>query len=131
MRQPRPVGCGSATTPKWFEDEETGSLELTAVAALRKAGVQLQEVTLPDWPWDALFMILMSEATAAFESLTRSDRDDELSWQEPEAWPNTFRQSWFIPAPELVQVDRFRRQCMQYFVNLFSAGRCPRRTVLR
>ncbi|MCH2132802.1 MAG: amidase [Phycisphaerales bacterium] len=106
--------------PKWFSDEETGELELTAVEALRKSGVRLQEVTLPDWPWDALFLVLLAEATAAFESITRNNRDDELEWQEPEAWPNTFRQSWFIPAPELVQVDRFRRQCMEYFANLFT-----------
>ncbi|MDG2422762.1 MAG: amidase [Phycisphaerales bacterium] len=107
--------------PAWFSDDETGRIEMKAVAALRAAGAELVEITLPDWPWDALFMILLSEASAAFESLTRSNRDDELAWQEPEAWPNTFRQSWFIPGPELVQVDRFRRQCMEHFASVFDS----------
>ncbi|MEE2907164.1 MAG: amidase [Planctomycetota bacterium] len=107
--------------PKWFTDDESGKIELKAVESLKQAGVQLQEITLPDWPWDALFMILLAEASAAFESLTRSNRDDELTWQEPEAWPNTFRQSWFIPGPELIQVDRFRRQCMEYFAGVFNS----------
>jgi len=106
--------------PGWFADDETGLMEKTATSTLRKAGVEFQEIQLPEWPWDSLFLVLQAEAAAAFESLTRSNRDDELAWQEPEAWPNTFRQSWFIPAPELVQVDRFRRQCMEYFAELFT-----------
>ncbi|MBG80837.1 MAG: amidase [Phycisphaerae bacterium] len=113
-------GLRVAYDPKWFSDDETGRIELQAVEALRKSGVRLQEIKLPAWPWDSLFLILLAEATAAFESLTRSNEDDKLAWQEPEAWPNTFRQSWFIPGPELVQADRFRRQCMEHFAEVFS-----------
>ena len=113
-------GLRVAYDPDWFGDDETGRIELQAVEALRKSGVRLQEMKLPKWPWDSLFLILLAEATAAFESLTRSDQDDKLAWQSPEAWPNTFRQSWFIPGPELVQADRFRRQCMEHFAGVFA-----------
>ena len=57
---------------------------------------------------------------AAFESLTRSDRDDELVWQAPQAWPNTFRRSWFIPAVEAVQSDRVRRQAMDAMAGIME-----------
>ena len=106
--------------PKWFADDETGPLEQSAIDALRDAGCDVKPIQMPDWPWDSLLTILLAEATAAFESLTRSNRDDELTWQAPEAWPNTFRQSWFIPAPELVQADRFRRRCMELYSEQFD-----------
>jgi Asp-tRNA(Asn)/Glu-tRNA(Gln) amidotransferase A subunit family amidase len=106
--------------PTWFSDDDTGKMEQHALEELQAAGCILKKITLPDWPWSTLFTILFAEAAAAFESLTRSDFDDLLTWQAPEAWPNTFRQSWFIPAPELVQADRFRRLCMEHFSVLFD-----------
>jgi hypothetical protein len=51
----------------------------------------------------------MAEAAAAFEDMTRSNTDDQLSWQADEAWPNSFRKTWFIPAIEFVQAERMRR----------------------
>ena len=66
-----------------------------------------------------LLVPLHAEAAAAFEDLTRDGRDDTLSWQAREAWPNTFRRSWFIPAIELVQADRFLREAMRRFEALF------------
>ena len=106
--------------PSWFEGGDSSGIERQAIDALEAAGVELVEISLPDWPWDSLFTILLTEAAAAFESITRDDRDDQLIWQDPEAWPNTFRQSWFIPAPELIQTDRFRRRCMEHFADLFD-----------
>lgn len=106
--------------PRWFRTGPDRALEDSALDALREAGCRLVPIELPDWPWDALFSILLAEAAAAFESLTREHLDDDLVWQEPQAWPNTFRQSWFIPAPELVQADRFRRRCMQLYAGLFE-----------
>lgn len=106
--------------PKWFADDKNGPLEQSAIDALRDAGCEVKPIKMPDWPWDSLLTILFAEAAAAFESLTRSNRDDELAWQAPEAWPNTFRQSWFIPAPELVQADRFRRRCMELYAEQFD-----------
>jgi Asp-tRNA(Asn)/Glu-tRNA(Gln) amidotransferase A subunit family amidase len=53
------------------------------------------------------------EAAAAFEELTRGNADDTLTWQADEAWPNTFRQAWFIPAIEMLQASRLRRRAME------------------
>jgi hypothetical protein len=80
----------------------------------------LVEIEIPDWPYDSLLNILLVEAAAAFEELTRTSRDDELKWQEPQAWPNTFRKAWFIPGIEVVQADRFRRKCMRMLAERFQ-----------
>ena len=97
--------------PSWFEGASAN--QRRTVEHLRRSGCELVEVELPDLPYESLLVTLYAEAAAAFESLTRSDRDDALSWQAPEAWPNTFRRSWFIPAVEAVQSDRVRRQVME------------------
>lgn len=106
--------------PDWFEGERVSALDREALDAARRIGVELVEIELPDWPYDTLLTILLCEAAASFEELTRSNLDDTLAWQEPQAWPNTFRQSWFIPGVELVQADRFRRQCMQMMAEKFA-----------
>jgi Asp-tRNA(Asn)/Glu-tRNA(Gln) amidotransferase A subunit family amidase len=107
--------------PAWFDGEQAGEIDRAALAALRETGVDLVEVDLPDWPYDVLLNVLLAESAAAFEDLTRSGDDDQLTWQEPQAWPNTFRQSWFIPAVEYVQVDRFRREVMVMMARRFQA----------
>ena len=106
--------------PAWFEGERVPDVDRRALEALRSSGVRLVEIELPDWPYGSLMTILLVEAAAAFEELTLSDRDDELVWQEPQAWPNSFRQTWFIPATEYVQAQRFRRQVAEMMARRFE-----------
>ena len=108
------VGWNSA----WFKDASESDREV--LDHLRDAGCELIEVELPDLPYSTMLIPLFAEAAAAFESLTRSNQDDELTWQDPEAWPNTFRQSWFVPAIELVQAERIRRKVMDAMANIFE-----------
>ena len=81
--------------------------------AAEKAGMTLVRVKKPDIDNTPLLIPLLAESAAAFEELTRSGRDDLLVNQEDSAWPNTFRQSWLIPAVEHVQASRYRREAMQ------------------
>ena len=81
--------------------------------ALRRRGIELIPTTMPMIDSSPLLIPLFVESAACFEELTRSGGDDQLSWQEDTAWPNTFRQSWFIPAIELMQASRVRRQVME------------------
>jgi Asp-tRNA(Asn)/Glu-tRNA(Gln) amidotransferase A subunit family amidase len=97
---------------RWFEGREAHALDRAALEALNRTGVKLVEMDLPHWPYESLLLLLLCEAAAAFEDLTRSDMDDQLKWQDPEAWPNTLRKAWFIPGTEFVQAERFRRRCM-------------------
>lgn len=92
-----------------------------ALDALRTAGAELVEVEPPELDPTPLLVPLYCEAASAFEGLTRSGSDDALSWQADEAWPNTFRRSWFIPAIELVQCSRYRRAVMERMHGWFGA----------
>ena len=96
--------------PKWMSETPATDVDRSALAMLKKAGVQTVEVSLPDWPYDSLNVILFAESAAAFEEITLDHRVDQLKMQTPEAWPNTFRQSRFVSAVDFVQADRFRRR---------------------
>jgi Asp-tRNA(Asn)/Glu-tRNA(Gln) amidotransferase A subunit family amidase len=110
----RPVtGLRVGYAPKWFDGQRVTDVERRALDAAGGTGVNLVEIELPDWPYDTLMTILRVEAAAAFEELTLTDRDDELKWQAPQAWPNFFRQTRFAPGIEYVQAQRFRRQVME------------------
>lgn len=107
-------------SPGWFEGRGATDNDRAALDTLKKLGLELVEIDLPDWPYGMLMTILSVEAASAFEELTLSNRDDELVWQKPQAWPNSFRQTRFTPAIEFVQAQRFRRKVMQMMNNKFA-----------
>jgi Asp-tRNA(Asn)/Glu-tRNA(Gln) amidotransferase A subunit family amidase len=95
------------------EDHRTKKNDDAALEALRAAGVELVPFDLPeDLPVESLAIILSAEAAAAFDELTRSNRDDLLVRQDRGAWPNAFRQARFIPAVEYIQANRIRTLLM-------------------
>lgn len=106
--------------PRWFTEESATDIDKTALEALKNTGVELIEIEIPDLPYTSLEILFKVEAASAFEELTLTDRDDELLWQEPEAWPNIFRMSRFIPAVEYVQIQRFRRYVMNIMDKIFN-----------
>ena len=75
---------------------------------LKELGAELIPIELPTLPVNDLSIILSAEAGAAFDELTRSDRDDLLVRQIKDAWPNVFRGSRFIPAVEYINANRIR-----------------------
>lgn len=106
--------------PGWMKEAPATDVDRAALKAIKTLGMTPVEVTLPDWPYDSLNLILFAEAGAAFEELTLSHRVDELKAQVPDAWPNCFRQSRFLSAVDLVQADRFRRKVAQEMARVFS-----------
>jgi Asp-tRNA(Asn)/Glu-tRNA(Gln) amidotransferase A subunit family amidase len=94
--------------PQWMK--EATDVDRAALEAIRKIGATATEVSIPDWPYDSLNVILFAEAAAAFEELTLSGGLDRLKMQVPDAWPNIFRQSRFLSAVDFVQTDRLRRK---------------------
>jgi Asp-tRNA(Asn)/Glu-tRNA(Gln) amidotransferase A subunit family amidase len=84
-----------------------------ALAKLRGLGIDLIPVELPKYPYGAMRTILLAEAAAAFDDLTRSGRDKLLTQQSRDDWPNTFRYSRFIPAVEYIQANRARMMAME------------------
>ena len=79
-----------------------------ALDVLQKMGVNLIPVDLPDLPYDAMRIILTAEAAAAFDEMTRTDRDNLMVQQGKFDWPNTFRTARFIPAVDYVNANRVR-----------------------
>ena len=100
-----------------FDDAEGGRQVLDELAAL---GVELVEVELPEAADANLNAMLMAEAAAAFEPLTLDDRDDELVWQAPQAWPNLFRATRLLPAVEYVNASRRRSRLMREMDAVFD-----------
>ncbi len=63
----------------YFEDYFTSERDKNALEALKKLGIKLEPISMPESiPVGALNFILTVEAAAAFDELTRSNRDDEL-----------------------------------------------------
>ncbi len=114
-RRPLRIGVADA----WFE--EASAPERAALDALAPPEIERVTIDAPDWRLDPLLFILEAEAAAAFEALTESGRDDLMRWQDPEAWPNTWRRARFISAVDLIQADRLRREVMRTLHDLFAA----------
>jgi len=91
-----------------------------ALAKLGSMGVNLIPLELPKLPYDAMRTILLAEAAAAFDELTRSGRDKLLTQQGKNDWPNTFRSARFIPAVEYIQANRARTLAMEAMAKLFE-----------
>lgn len=95
------------------EDYPQRETDAATLNILRELGAELIPIELPDYPVEALAFILSAEAAAAFDELTRSNRDDLMVRQIKQAWPNVFRSSRFIPAVEYIQANRIRYRIMQ------------------
>lgn len=91
-----------------FKENDQAALE-----QLRKAGIELVPMELPDLPVGDLVMTISVEGAAAFDDLTRSGEDSKLKQQHKNAWPNIFRAGRFIPAVEYLQAQRVRNLLVQ------------------
>jgi len=106
--------------PEWMKQNPATDVDREALAALPKLGMVPVEVSLPNWPYDSLNLILFAEGAAAFEELTLSHGVDQLKMQVLDAWPNLFRQARFLSAVDFVQTDRFRRKVCEEMARIFS-----------
>ena len=114
------VGLRVGYLPAWMKENPATDVDRAALDAIKKLGMVPVEVTLPDWPYDSLDLILFAEGAAAFEELTLSGALNQLKVQVPDAWPNLFRQSRFLSAVDFVQADRFRRKVAVEMARSFS-----------
>jgi Asp-tRNA(Asn)/Glu-tRNA(Gln) amidotransferase A subunit family amidase len=106
--------------PKWMGQPPATSVDRAALDTIKKLGMTPVEVSIPDWPYDSLDLILFAEGAAAFEELTLSHEIDQLKIQTPDAWPNLFRQARYLSAVDFVQADRLRRKVAQEMARLFT-----------
>jgi Asp-tRNA(Asn)/Glu-tRNA(Gln) amidotransferase A subunit family amidase len=99
------------------DEGERNRFDAAALTAMQRLVPDLIEVELPlqEYPLQAISgSVLGVEAAAAFDELTRSNRD-ELLVPEPErsSWPNTFRNARFVPAVEYINANRVRTLVME------------------
>ncbi|HTA45585.1 MAG TPA: amidase [Bryobacteraceae bacterium] len=105
---------------RWMNDPPATGVDRTALDTAHRLGMVPVEVSLPDWPYGSLNLILFAEAAAAFEDLTLRGELKNLKMQVADAWPNIFRQARFLSAVDFVQADRLRRAVAQEMERLFS-----------
>jgi Asp-tRNA(Asn)/Glu-tRNA(Gln) amidotransferase A subunit family amidase len=84
----------------------------------KNMGVKVQAVDFPDsaiYPANLVSVILNAESAAAFDELTRTNRDDLIERQDKDFWPNSFRSARLIPAVEYINANRYRSTLCQKF----------------
>jgi Asp-tRNA(Asn)/Glu-tRNA(Gln) amidotransferase A subunit family amidase len=91
-----------------FKENDKATLE-----TLRRAGIELVPIELPNLPARDLVMTISVEGATAFDDLTRSGRDSLMVQQHKNAWPNVFRAGRFITAVEYLQAQRVRSLIIQ------------------
>jgi Asp-tRNA(Asn)/Glu-tRNA(Gln) amidotransferase A subunit family amidase len=106
--------------PQWLNENPATEVDRAAVDVVKKVGMVPVEVSIPNWPYDSMNLILFAEGAAAFEELTLAGGLRELKAQVPDAWPNIFRQARFLSAVDFVQADRLRRKVAEEMARLFS-----------
>jgi len=106
--------------PKWMNENPATAVDRAAVESVKELGMVPVEVSIPNWPYNSLNLILFAEGAAAFEELTLSGGLNQLKAQVPDAWPNLFRQARFLSAVDFVQADRLRRQVAKEMERVFS-----------
>src|SRR5690242_13774825 len=105
--------------PQWMKEAPATDVDRTAMETMKKLGMDLREVTLPDWPYSSLMPVLFAEGAASFEDLALNNKLGELKVQVKDAWPNLFRQARFLSAVDFVQADRLRRKVALEMARIF------------
>ncbi|MBA3645118.1 MAG: amidase [Gemmatimonadaceae bacterium] len=98
----------------------TKKFDDAALAVFNRLGIRLTPVDVPDLPYSAISLMLTVEAGAAFDELTRTNRDSELVQQGKFDWANTFRTIRFVPGVDYVNASRLRSVAIQHWADLMK-----------
>jgi Asp-tRNA(Asn)/Glu-tRNA(Gln) amidotransferase A subunit family amidase len=107
--------------PAWMTESPATEVDRAALETAKSLGMTPTEVSLPDWPYGSLQLLLFAEAAASFEDLTMTGGVNSLKAQVPDAWPNLFREARFLSAVDFVQADRLRRRVAEEMARVFSS----------
>jgi Asp-tRNA(Asn)/Glu-tRNA(Gln) amidotransferase A subunit family amidase len=105
---------------QWMKESPATDVDRAAMETIRKLGMELKEVSLPDWPYGSLMPILFAEGAASFEELALNNELGSLKVQVRDAWPNLFREARFLSAVDFVQADRLRRKVASEMARVFK-----------
>lgn len=100
-----------AYAENFFAPLQKEAAEWRVLEKYRSLGVELIPMQFPDstlYPFNIIDIILSAESAAAFDELTRTNRDDLIERQDKNFWPNIFRTARTIPAVEYINANRYR-----------------------
>lgn len=112
-----------AYAENYFRRLNKDAPEWKVVDVFKSLGADVKSVIFPDsvfYPVNYIGIILNSEAAAAFDELTRTNRDDLIERQDKGFWPNSFRSSRLTPAVEYINANRYRYQLCQNIYNFMK-----------
>jgi Asp-tRNA(Asn)/Glu-tRNA(Gln) amidotransferase A subunit family amidase len=95
---------------------DTSRNEWKVLEAYRKMGVELIPIVFPDsgvYKFNIMDVVISAECAAAFDEFTRNNIDDEMTRQEKNDWPNSFRVARLMSAAEYINANRHRYLLMQ------------------
>ena len=95
----------------YFRRLDSNSAERKVLDVYRSLGANVKAINFPDsamYPVNLISIILNAESAAAFDELTRTNRDDLIERQDRGFWPNSFRAARNIPAVEYINANRYR-----------------------
>ena len=92
-----------------FEADHRGKVaDEATLGTLRRLGVEPLPIEMPEFPVQALRLIMDAETGAAFDELVLTGQADLLTKQGRGDRPNNLRHSRLIPAVEYIQASRAR-----------------------
>jgi Asp-tRNA(Asn)/Glu-tRNA(Gln) amidotransferase A subunit family amidase len=100
-----------AYAENYFSRLNKDAPEWKVIDFYKSQGANVEAVTFPDstlYPNNLISIILNAESAAAFDELTRTNRDDLIERQDKNFWPNSFRAARLIPAVEYINANRYR-----------------------
>ncbi|RFM30361.1 amidase [Deminuibacter soli] len=110
---------------------DSSNNEFAVLETFRKMGAELIPIDFPDsgiYVKPTMPIIIGAESAAAFDELTRTNLDDQLTYQTKDDWPNNFRTSRFISAADYVNACRQRfvlQQRVNAVLSQYDAVICP------
>jgi Asp-tRNA(Asn)/Glu-tRNA(Gln) amidotransferase A subunit family amidase len=99
-----------AYAKNYFDRLAKDAMEWSVLETFKNIGVDVKPVTFPDsaYTFNIVSLVLNAESAAAFDELTRTDRDSLIERQDKAFWPNSFRAARYIPAVEYINANRYR-----------------------
>ncbi len=100
-----------AYAENYFKQLKPDAPEWKVLDIYRSLGADVKAINFPDsamYPVNFIRIILSAESAAAFDELTRTNRDDLIERQDKGFWPNSFRSARTIPAVEYINANRYR-----------------------
>jgi Asp-tRNA(Asn)/Glu-tRNA(Gln) amidotransferase A subunit family amidase len=95
----------------YFRRLDSNAAERKVLDIYRSLGADIKAISFPDsaiYPFDIMNVVISAESAAAFDELTRTNRDELIERQDKNFWPNIFRTSRLIPAVEYINANRWR-----------------------